>query len=150
MNKLLQANYLINQALESFFALLRPFTLLVARGYIAWIFFPAGLTKIRDWDTTLFLFEEEYSVPFISPTLAAYLGTGAELILPLFLLIGLFSPLVTLGLLIVNAVAVLSLEVIAPAAFLMHVIWGLLLMILLLWGPGRVSLDRIIKARATR
>ena len=60
-----------------------------ARLYIAQVFFLAGLTKIKDWDTTLFLFEEEYQVPFLSYELAAYLGTFGELVFPILLAIGL-------------------------------------------------------------
>ena len=42
-----------------------------------------------------------------------------------------------LGLFVVNAVAVLSLADIAPAALQQHQFWGSLLLALLLWGPGR-------------
>ena len=38
-----------------------------ARFYVAWVFFASGLTKLRDWDTTLFLFEWEYSVHLLVP-----------------------------------------------------------------------------------
>jgi len=38
--------------------------LMFLRLYASWIFLPAGWLKIKDWDTTLFLFEEEYQVPF--------------------------------------------------------------------------------------
>jgi putative oxidoreductase len=33
---------------------LQPLALLAARFYVAWFFFAAGMTKVRDWDTTLF------------------------------------------------------------------------------------------------
>ena len=60
----------------------RPLLLLALRLFIASVFFKAGLTKIEDWDTTLFLFTEEYSVPLLPPALAAFLGTAGELLLP--------------------------------------------------------------------
>lgn len=50
----------------------RPLLLLALRLFIASVFFKAGLTKIEDWDTTLFLFTEEYSVPLLPPALAAF------------------------------------------------------------------------------
>ena len=45
------------------------------------------------------------------------------------------------GLSVVNVVAVLSLAEIAPAALQQHQFWGSLLVGLLLWGPGRWSVD---------
>ena len=46
-----------------------------------------------------------------------------------------------------NAVAVISLSEIAPAALQQHVFWGSLLLGLLLWGPGRWSLDQVLAPR---
>lgn len=120
---------------------LQPLALLASRFYVGWVFFAAGLTKINDWETTLWLFEEEYSVPFLPFELAAILGTGGELILPILLFLGLATRFSALGLSIVNIVAVLSLEDIAPAAFTLHVLWGALLAQLALFGSGKVSLD---------
>jgi len=112
-----------------------------ARLYIAWVFFASGLTKLRDWDTTLFLFEEEYAVPLLSPELAAWLATVGEIFLPLLLVAGLASRFAAAGLFVVNIVAVLSLQDIPPAALYLHYIWGILLAQLLLWGGGTLSLD---------
>ena len=57
---------------------LSPLFDLGIRLWIANIFFKAGLSKIQSWDSTLMLFEYEYEVPLLSPKLAAYLGTGAD------------------------------------------------------------------------
>ena len=119
------------------------FTLL-ARLYVGWIFFASGLTKIRDWDSTLMLFEYEYNVPFLDFEVAAYLATAGELILPVMLAIGLFSRFSAVGLAIVNIVAVISLEDIAPAAFNEHVIWGLLLLQVIVWGADKLSVDHFV------
>ncbi|TDF42211.1 DoxX family protein [Alteromonadaceae bacterium M269] len=121
--------------------MLQPLALLGARVYVAWVFFAAGLTKLRDWESTLFLFEEEYAVPLLSPEFAAYLATFGEVFLPILVVLGLASRFGAIGLGIVNVVAVISLEDIAPAAFSGHVIWGLLLMLITLWGAGKLSLD---------
>lgn len=117
----------------------------VARLYVAQVFFSAGLTKLRDWDTTLFLFEEEYQVPFLPFELAAYLGTFSEILLPLLLIAGLFTRLSALALFLVNIVAVISLEDIAPAALYLHVIWGVLLAQLSIYGGGLLSVDRLLQ-----
>lgn len=150
MKQLLLPYFLFTRVLEALLTVLRPLALLAARCYVGWVFFSSGLTKIKDWDTTLFLFEEEYAVPFLSPDVAAYLGTGGELLLPVLLVFGLLNPIAVIGLSILNVMAVLSLEDIAPAAFSMHVIWGMLLAAVLLWGPGRLSISGLLGLRAGR
>ncbi|HJV63713.1 MAG TPA: DoxX family protein [Albitalea sp.] len=121
---------------------LQPAAQLLARLYVAHVFFLSGLTKLRDWDTTLALFTDEYHVPVLNPTLAAYMGTTCEVALPVLLVLGLGGRFAAAGLFILNGVAVLSLMDVAPAALQQHVLWGSLLAALLLWGPGRWSLDR--------
>jgi len=120
---------------------LQPVAQGAARLYVAKVFFLSGLTKVRDWETTLALFSDEYHVPLLSPTLAAWLGTSAELLLPVLLVFGLGGRVAALGLFVLNAVAVLSLGDVAEAAYQQHVFWGSLLAGLALWGPGRWSLD---------
>lgn len=118
--------------------------LLAARLYVAQVFFQSGLTKLRDWDITLALFTDEYKVPLLTPEVAAAAGTAGELVLPVLLALGLGGRFAALGLSVVNAVAVISLAEIAPAALQQHIFWGSLLLGLLLWGPGRWSLDRVV------
>ncbi len=113
-----------------------------ARLYIAWVFFASGLTKLRDWDSTLLLFEYEYAVPLLSFKAAAYLATFGEILLPVLLVIGLGSRFAAAGLFIINIVAVISLEEIAPAALYLHYIWGILLLQVFIWGGGLLSMDR--------
>ena len=129
---------------------LQPLAQLAARFYVAQVFFLSGLTKINDWDTTLALFADEYKVPLLSPTVAAFAGTAGELVLPVLLLLGLAGRFAALGLSVLNVVAVLSLAEIAPAALQQHVFWGSLLVALVLWGPGRWSLDRVLEPRLMR
>ncbi|MEJ6004132.1 DoxX family protein [Paucibacter sp. AS339] len=120
--------------------------LLLARLYVAQVFFLSGLTKIRDWSTTLALFADEYQVPLLPPEVAAYAGTAGELVLPVLLALGLGGRFAALGLSVMNVVAVLSLAEIAPAALLGHQLWGVLLLMVALWGAGRWSLDALIRA----
>jgi putative oxidoreductase len=119
----------------------QPLAALAARVYLAQVFFLSGLTKIRDWETTLLLFTEEYKVPLLSPQLAAISGTAGELVLPVLLLIGLAGRFSALGLSVVNAVAVVSLADIAPAALQQHITWGVLLAALAVYGVGKWSVD---------
>ena len=115
--------------------------LLIARLYLAKIFFLSGLTKIKDWDSTLFLFNEEYQVPLLPPELAAWMGTGGELLLPVLLTFGLFGRFSAIGLSIVNFMAVISLSEIPPAALSQHILWGSLLAVIAISGTGKYSID---------
>jgi putative oxidoreductase len=133
-------------ALES----LQPVALLAARAYLASVFFRSGLTKLADWGTTLALFSDEYHVPWLTPEVAAWLGTSSELALPVLLLVGFAGRFASVGLFILNAVAVVSLQEIAPAALQQHIFWGCLLAGLLLWGMGGLSVDRIVAPRLRR
>lgn len=139
----LDAWALLTQALNA----LQPLAALAARVYVAQVFFLAGLTKLRDWDTTLLLFTEEYKVPLLSPAVAAVLGTAGEIVLPILLLLGLGGRFAALGLSVVNAMAVLALAEIAPAAFQQHILWGALLAGIAIYGPGPWSLERWVWPR---
>ena len=123
---------------------------IVGRFYVSWVFFASGLTKVSDWESTLFLFEYEYSVPLLPVTLAAILATVGELLLPVLLVLGVASRVSALGLFIVNVVAVISLEEIAPLALSDHFIWGLILLHIIVWGAGRISGDYLVIRRLLR
>jgi putative oxidoreductase len=125
---------------------LQPLAAVLARLYVAQVFFASGLTKLRDWDITLALFNEEYKVPLLPPDVAALMGTAGEIGLPVLLVLGLGGRFAPLGLSVVNVVAVLSLAEIAPAALQQHITWGILLAGLAVFGNGRWSLDALLKA----
>ena len=117
------------------------------RLYLAEVFFTSGMTKIQSWDTTLMLFEYEYAVPFLSPAMAAYLGTGAELILPVLLLLGLGGRFAAIALFIFNIVAVISYPTLNDAGKVWHYLWGLAFVLPILYGPGKLSIDHILRKK---
>lgn len=123
--------------------------LLVARLYVAQVFFLSGLTKLRDWSATLALFQDIYQVPLLPPVLAAYLGTAGELALPLLLVAGLGGRFAAAGLFVVNLMAALSLapDDFSAAAQAQHSLWGVLVTVLVLWGAGRWSVDAWLARR---
>ena len=125
----------------------QPAAQFAARLYVASVFFRSGLTKLRDWDITLALFQDEYHVPLLPPEVAAAAGTAGELGLPVLLVLGLAGRFAAAGLSVVNAVAVASLAELSAAALQQHQFWGSLLIGLLLWGPGRWSLDAWLAPR---
>jgi putative oxidoreductase len=117
--------------------------LLAARLYLFEVFFRSGLTKVQDWDATLFLFNEEYHVPVLPPELAAWMGTGGELGFSMLLALGLVTRPAAVGLFFVNAMAVISYPDLAPAALKDHHLWGVLAVVLAAFGGGRLSLDAL-------
>ena len=123
---------------------------LAIRVLVARDFFLSGLTKIRDWDTTLALFQDEYHVPVLPPELAAIGGTFGELFFPVLLVLGLGTRFAALGLSLVNVMAVVSywhvLKDLEPA-LAMHVTWAILLLVILFHGPGKISVDAWIWRR---
>lgn len=129
------------QLLQHLLDMLQAPVALLGRLYVAQAFFASGLTKLRDWDTTLALFADEYHVPLLPPPVAAAMGTTGELALPVLLVLGLGGRFAALGLLVVNAVAVVSLQDIAPAALQQHISWGITLVALAVYGPGRWAVD---------
>jgi putative oxidoreductase len=143
LQRLLKLWSLLSAALDS----LQPAAALAARIYVGQAFFLSGLTKIRDWDTTIALFTDEYKVPLLPSAAAAVMGTAGELVLPVLLVLGLGGRFAALGLSVVNAVAVISLAEIAPAALQQHVFWGSLLAGLAIFGPGAWSLERLVWPR---
>lgn len=111
---------------------------------IGLVFFQSGLTKIASWASTLALFQGEYSVPLLPPVLAAYMGTAAELGFPIFLVLGLGSRFAAFGLFVFNIIAVISYPGLGEVGLRDHQYWGLFLLVTLLHGPGKLSLDYLI------
>ncbi len=124
-------------------AQLQSLLLLAARLYLAQVFWLSGLTKLRDWSSTLALFQDIYQVPLLPPVPAAYLGTAGELLLPVLLVAGLGGRFAAAGLFVVNLMAALSLSAddFSPAAQAQHTLWGVLALVLAVWGAGRWSVD---------
>lgn len=122
------------------------------RLYVGWQFFKSGLLKIGSWETTLSLFQDEYRVPLLPPTLAAVAGTAGELVFPVLLTLGLFGRIGAVGLFAVNVLAVVSYAHVLysegfEAAIGQHYLWGFMLAMLAIYGPGSWSADRWLAPR---
>lgn len=121
---------------------LAPLFDLGLRLFLANVFLKSGLTKIHNWDSTLYLFSDVYQVPVIPPELAAYMATAGELGLPVLLVLGLFGRFAAAGLFILNIVALISYyDGLSEAGRNQHLYWGLLLAVLLVFSRGKWSLD---------
>lgn len=120
---------------------------LFARLAIAPVFWLSGRTKVEGWtlkDSTFALFRYEYEVPVLPPEVAAYAATAMEHVLPIFLVIGLFTRFAALGLLGMTLVIQMF---VYPEAWTVHALWGALLLVIAARGPGTWSLDHLIGRR---
>jgi putative oxidoreductase len=130
-------------------AKLQPLMLLGFRFYLARVFFTSGLTKTRDWSATVALFTDEYHVPLISPSVAAALGSATELSMPILLVLGLASRFAAGVLFVFNIVAVASYyaTLVETGGVRDHVLWGTMLLVLTISGPGKIALDTWLERR---
>lgn len=124
---------------------LTPIVELAARLWLANVFWKSGLTKITSWDSTLNLFNYVYQVPWLSPDVAAVLATSVELGGAALLAAGLGSRFGTAALCVLNIVAVISYPDLSEVGRKDHFYWGLLLLIFLVRGPGKLSVDYLIR-----
>lgn len=127
---------------------LAPLGDLALRLYVAAVFWRSGLAKAQSWDATLLLFEYEYQVPVLPPDVAALLATASEIAFAALLAVGLAGRLGAGALFAVNVVAVLSYPGLMGAGLEDHKVWGLMLAVLFLRGPGKLSFDHFFARRA--
>ena len=123
-----------------------PYALLAIplRLAVATVFWNSAMAHLASWDTTLALFADEYKVPILSPDLAAYMAVSIEVSTPILLVLGLLTrpaSLVLLGM-------VTFIEVfVYPQAWPTHIQWAAMLLVLLARGPGKLSLDWLVRRR---
>lgn len=120
------------------------FVLIGARLFPAIVFWMSGRTKVEGFmikDSTFTLFQYEYDLPVIPHEWAAVLATFAEHFFPLLLIFGLGSRLAALALLAMTLVIQIF---VYPGAWVTHGLWAIALLTVLMKGPGRLSLDKLI------
>lgn len=118
---------------------------LALRIFPALVFWQSGRTKVEGMftikDSTWFLFKEEYALPLIPSDVAAVMATMAEHVLPVLLILGLFTRFAALGLLGMTAVIQIF---VYPAAWVTHGLWAASFLAIVARGPGRFSLDHVL------
>ena len=130
-----------------------PYSLLALLGRfsVGLVFFNSGRTKVEGWnifalkDSAIFLFQNEYKVPYIDPVVAAHLAAFAEHVFPVLLWVGLASRFAALGLLAMTAVIQIF---VYPSAYVEHGLWATALGMIAILGPGKISLDHVIRTRS--
>ncbi|WND01691.1 DoxX family protein [Temperatibacter marinus] len=124
---------------------------LIARLWIAYIFWKSGRTKVDEGflepsETTYLLFENEYALPLLPYDLAAHMAIYAETFLPLLLIAGFMTRVSATMLLGMTAVIQIF---VYPTSWPDHLMWAVVLVFLVLRGGGAISLDRITIEKKT-
>ncbi len=117
---------------------------LVARLAAFSVFWRSGTQKLSDWSATLALFQNEYHVPVLPPVFAAYMATTLEIGGSSLILLGLMTRVSTLMLLGMTATIQIF---VYPDAWPTHIQWLAFMLIIVLRGPGAISLDALVGPR---
>lgn len=123
-----------------------PYTLLAIplRLAVANVFWSSAMVKLANWDAAIALFQDEYHLPLMPPELAAYMGTSVELSTPVLLVLGLLTRPAAAALLGMTTV----IEVfVYPQAWPTHIQWAAMILVLLARGPGKLSLDWLVRRK---
>ncbi len=126
-----------------------PYTLLAIplRLAVATVFWNSAMAHLANWQTTLYLFANDYKVPLLPPDLAARMAVSIEVSTPVLLVLGLLTRQAALVLLGMTAV----IEVfIYPQAWPTHIQWAAMMLVLLCRGPGKLSLDWLVRRWAEK
>ncbi|WP_294533890.1 DoxX family protein [uncultured Rhodoblastus sp.] len=125
---------------------------LILRFALAVPFWRSGILKwdgfLRLSDTAVALFTDEFMLhlpggpyPFPFPAVTALLSGCAEITFPVLLVLGLATRFAALGLLFMTLIV----ELTVPDAWPVHLTWAAMALAIIAWGPGRVSLDFLIR-----
>lgn len=118
---------------------------LAARVFVGVTFWLSARTKVEGLSikpSTFYLFEHEYALPLIPPDWAAVLATLGEHAFSVLIIAGLCTRLSAAGLLTMTAVIQIF---VYPEAWVLHGTWGASLLAVLAYGPGRLSVDRLLR-----
>ena len=137
-----------------------PLSFLAARLYVGKFFWQSGQTKYKDLSNARDLFEYEYlpnweknriknifgmdiSFPVPDITFAVYASTFGELILAALLMVGLGARIAAAGIFVMT----LSIEMFVYPGVLEHYYWLLIMAMIVACGPGKISLDHLIRKK---
>jgi putative oxidoreductase len=125
---------------------------LVLRVALAVPFWRSGILKwdgfLQLSDTAVTLFTDEFMLhlpggpyPFPAPTVMAFLSGCGEIIFPVLLVLGFATRFAALGLLLMTAIV----ELTVPEGWPIHITWAAMALGIMAWGPGRISIDYLIR-----
>ena len=138
---------LYNNVIDSpFMGYVRDLAILGLRLPLALVFWYSGRTKVDGWnifspnDGQVYLFENKFKLP--APELMATVAAIAEHVLPVMIIVGLWTRIGAAGLLVMTAV--IQLFVFPDAWWSTHMFWAALAFGIIGIGPGRISLDYLL------
>jgi len=143
----------LQQASESLGRFPAAITQLALRVALAVPFWKSGLTKWDGFgqlsDSAVLLFEYEFrlhlfgrEIAYPAPGVFAFLSGVAEIVLPILLVVGLATRFAALGILAMTIVIQLT----VPHAWAnFHLPWAAMALAIVAYGPGRLSLDQMLK-----
>jgi putative oxidoreductase len=105
-----------------------------------------GFLQLNPTATLLFTSEFQLHLPggpyaYPAPAVMAFLSGSAEIVLPILLVLGLFTRLAALGLLVMTIIVELTI----PTGWPIHITWAAMALAIMAWGAGPISLDQIGK-----
>jgi putative oxidoreductase len=134
----------IQQAIAALDRIPHWFIALAARIFPAAVFWQSGETKVAGWHlkpSAVALFENEYQLPLIDPTIAAHVSAFSEHFFPVLLVVGFATRFSALALLCMTAVIEIF---VYPGAWPTHGVWATCFLVVIARGPGVLSLDHLI------
>jgi len=146
---------LVHRAIVVVQAIAQPsLTQLVLRFGLAVPFWRSGILKwdgfLQLKDTAVLLFSSEFQLhlpggpySYPAPEVMAFIVGCAEIVFPVLLVLGLATRLAAFALLVMTLVV----ELTVPDGWPVHVTWAAMALGIMAWGPGRLSLDSLIRWR---
>ena len=105
-----------------------------------------GFLKLSDTAVTLFTDEFMLHLPggpyhYPAPTVMAFLSGCGEITFPVLLVLGLATRFAALGLLFMTLIV----ELTVPDGWPIHITWAAMALGIMAWGPGRISIDHLLR-----
>ena len=106
-----------------------------------------GFLKLSDTAVTLFSDEFMLHLPggpyhFPAPAVMAFLSGCGEIMFPILLVLGLGTRFAALGLLFMTLIV----ELTVPDGWPIHLTWAAMALGIMAWGPGRISIDHVVRS----
>jgi putative oxidoreductase len=118
---------------------------LIGRLSLGWIFWSTARIRVDgSWNlleprgSTLAMLRGTPDIPYLPPGVGAVAFQLAEHALPVLLAVGLASRFAALGLLVLTLIFQLFVQ---PGAMALHGTWAAVLLMILKYGPGSLSID---------
>ena len=126
---------------------------LVMRLALAVPFWRSGILKwdgfLKLSDTAVALFSDEFMLHlpggpyhFPAPAVMAFLSGCGEIMFPILLVLGQGTRFAALGLLFMTLIV----ELTVPDGWPIHLTWAAMALGIMAWGPGRISIDHVVRS----